>query len=104
MNSGKLISCFFDVKDFGSGYMAESMEAVAATNPEVLIVSDKISAEQIAEMGLGDTSAVANGKVYYVDIQQFENLSLKSIKILSGIANEVYGSIIEPPVIETEEK
>ena len=101
---GKLISCFFDVKDFGSGYMAESMEAVAATNPEVLIVSDKISAEQIAQLGLGDTSAVANGKVYYVDIQQFENLSLKSIKTLSGIANEVYGSIIKPPVIETEEK
>ena len=101
---GRLISCFFDVKDFGSGYMAESMEAVAATNPEVLIVSDKISAEQIAQLGLGDTSAVANGKVYYVDIQQFENLSLKSIKTLSGIANEVYGSIIKPPVIETEEK
>lgn len=101
---GKLISCFFDVKDFGSGYMAESMEAVAATNPEVLIVSDKISAEQIAQLGLGDTAAVTNGKVYYVDIQQFENLSLKSVKTLSGIANEVYGSIIKPPVIETEEK
>lgn len=101
---GKLLSYFFDVKDFGSGYMAENMEAVAATNPEVLIVSDKISAEQLAEMGLGDTAAVAEGRVYYVDIQQFENLSLKSIKTLSGIANEVYGSIIQPPVVETEEK
>ena len=101
---GRLLSYFFDVKDFGSGYMAESMEAVAATNPEVLIVSDKISAEQLAEMGLGDTAAVANGKVYYVDIQHFENLSLKAIKTLSGIANEVYGSIIQPPVVETEEK
>ena len=100
---GKLLGYFFDVKEMGKNYMAESMEEVVAHNPEVLIVADTITEEQIAAMGLGDTTAVANGRVYYVDIQQFENLSLKSIKTLSGIANEVYGSIIKPPVIETEE-
>ncbi|MBE6879155.1 MAG: hypothetical protein E7488_08380 [Ruminococcaceae bacterium] len=100
---GELLEYFFDVKDFGKNYMAESIEAVVATNPEVLIVSDKISEEQLAEMGLGETDAVANGRVFYVDIQQFENLSIKSIKTLSGIANRVYGSVIKPPVIEKEE-
>lgn len=100
---GQLLEYFFDVKDMGSGYMAESMDAVVATNPEVLIVSDDISSEQLVQIGLGDTSAVANDRVYYVDIQQFENLSLKTIKTLSGIANEVYGDIIQPPVVETEE-
>ena len=100
---GQLLSYFFDVKEMGSGYMAESMDAVVATNPEVLIVSDNISADQLVQIGLGGTDAVANGRVYYVDTQQFENLSLKSIKTLSGIANEVYGSIIQPPVVETEE-
>lgn len=100
---GKLLGYFFDVKEMGRNYMAESMEAVAAQNPEVLIVADTITDEQIAAMGLGETSAAANGRVYRVDIQQFENLSLKSIKTLCGIANEVYGNIIQPPVIETEE-
>ncbi len=101
---GKLMGAFFDVKEIGKNYMAENMEAVVATNPEVLIVSDKISEEQLEEIGLGDTDAVTNGRVFYVDIQQFENLSIKSVKTLSGIANEVYGSIIRPPVIETEEE
>lgn len=101
---GKLLSCFFDVKDFGKNYMAENMETVTAANPQVLIVSDKISGEQLAEMGFGDTEAVANGRVFYVDIQQFENLSFKSIKTLSGIANEVYGDIIQPPVTEETEE
>ena len=100
---GRLLAYFFDVKDFGRDYTAESMEAVAATDPEVLIVSDKISKEQLAAMGFGDTEAVAKDRVYYVDIQQFENLSLKSVKTLSGIANQVYGSAIKPPVVETEE-
>ena len=100
---GKLLGYFFDVKDFGGGYMAENMEAVVATNPEVLIVSADINEEQLAQLGLADTSAVHNGRVYYVDIQQFENLSLKSIKTLCGIANEVYGSIIQPPVVEETE-
>ena len=63
----------------------------------------KITDEQIAAMGLGETSAAANGRVFRVDIQQFENLSIRSIKTLCGIANEVYGNIIQPPVIETEE-
>ena len=100
---GKLLGYFFDVKEMGRNYMAESMEAVAAQNPEVLIVADTITDEQIAAMGLGETSAAANGRVFRVDIQQFENLSIRSIKTLCGIANEVYGNIIQPPVIETEE-
>ena len=101
---GWLLGHFFDVKDMGRNYMAENMEAVVAHNPQVIIAADNITEEQIADMGLGDTDAVANGRVYYVDIRQFENLSLKSVKTLSGIANQVYGSIIKPPVIETEEK
>ena len=100
---GRLLSYFFDVKEFGTGYTAENMEAVVATNPQVLIVSDSISEEQLAQLGLADTDAVANGRVYYVDTQQFEVLSLKGIKTLCGIANEVYGDIIQPPVIETAE-
>ena len=99
---GKLLSYFFDVKDFGSDYTAENMEAVVATNPQVLIVSDKMSEENLAQLGLADTDAVANGRVYYVDTQQFEVLSLKAIKTLCGIANEVYGDIIQPPATETE--
>lgn len=100
---GKLLEYFFDVKDYGRGYLAESMEAVVAANPQVLILSDKITEEQLVTLGLADTEAVVNGMVYYVDIQQFENLSLKAVKTVCGIANQVYGDIIKPPAAETTE-
>ena len=99
---GKLISTFFDIQVNGKNYFAENISAVAATNPQVLIVSDLISQEQLAALGFAETEAYISGNIYYVDIQSFENVSAKSIKTLMGIANSVYGSLIQPPPAETE--
>ena len=86
----------------GKNYFAENISAVAATNPQVLIVSDQITQEQLAALGFAETEAYISGNIYYVDIQSFENVSAKSIKTLMGIANSVYGSQIQPPPAETE--
>ena len=102
---GKILSTFFDIAVDGQNYFAESLEVIAQTNPQVLIVSDLISAEQLAQLGFGETEAYKNGNVYYVNIQNFENASAKSLKTLAGIANSVYGDAIQPaPAEETEDK
>ena len=49
-------------------------------------------------MGFGDSEAFANGNVYYINIQQLENLSAKTIGTLAGIANSVYGDKITAQV------
>ncbi|MBP1552162.1 MAG: ABC transporter substrate-binding protein [Oscillospiraceae bacterium] len=102
---GKILSTFFDIAVDGQNYFAQSVEEIAQTNPQVLIVSDLISAEQLAQLGFGETEAYKNGNVYYVNIQNFENASAKSLKTLAGIANSVYGDAIQPaPAEETEDK
>ena len=102
---GKILSTFFDIAVDGQNYFAQSVEEIAQTNPQVLIVFDLISAEQLAQLGFGETEAYKNGNVYYVNIQNFENASAKSLKTLAGIANSVYGDTIQPaPAEETEDK
>ena len=102
---GKILSTFFDIAVDGQNYFAQSPEAIAQTNPQVLIVSDLISAEQLEQLGFGETEAYKNSNVYYVNIQNFENASAKSLKTLTGIANSVYGDAIQPaPAEETEDK
>ena len=102
---GKLMSTFFDISISGQNYFAESLEAIAQTNPQVIIVSDLITAEQLAQLGFAETEAYQNGNVYYVNIQDFENSSAKSVKTLTGIANSVYGEAIQlAPAEETEDK
>ncbi|MBQ5313483.1 MAG: ABC transporter substrate-binding protein, partial [Oscillospiraceae bacterium] len=102
---GKILSTFFDIAVDGQNYFAQSVEEIAQTNPQVLIVSDLISAEQLAQLGFGETEAYKNGNVYYVNVQNFENASAKSLKTLAGVANSVYGDAIQPaPAEETEDK
>lgn len=102
---GKILSTFFDIAVDGQNYFAQNMETIVQTNPQVLIVSDLITAEQLEQLGFAETDAYKNGDVYYVNIQDFENISAKSLKTLMGIANSVYGDAIQPaPIEETEEK
>lgn len=99
----KLLSTFFDVKINGSNYFTDGLESVIQSNPQVLIVSDIMTKEQLANLGFGETDAMKNGNVYFVSIQNFENISPKCIKALSGIANSVYGDAIQPVLQKTEE-
>ena len=93
---GEILSVFFDIAVGGENYFAESLENIAATDPQVIIVSDLITAQQLEQLGFGGTQAYVNGNIYYVNIQDFENISAKSIKTLAGIANSVYGDSIQP--------
>lgn len=99
----ELLSNFFDVEIAGNNYFTEGLESVIASNPQVLIVSDLMTAEQLTALGFAETDAFVNGNVYYVSIQDFENISAKCIKTLSGIANSVYGNAIQPALPSTAE-
>ena len=99
----KLLSTFFDVEISGNNYFTDGLENVIQSDPQVLIVSDIMTAEQLAGLGFAETYAMKNGNVYYVSIQDFENISPKCIKSLSGIANSVYGNAIQPAPKNTEE-
>ncbi|MBE6888199.1 MAG: hypothetical protein E7484_07290 [Ruminococcaceae bacterium] len=93
---GEILSAFFDITIEGKNYFAENIEKIAASDPQVLIVPDFITASQLEQLGFGQTKAYLDGNVYYVNMQDFENISAKSIKILAGIANSVYGDSIQP--------
>ena len=60
----------------------------------MIIASDYMTETDLANMGFGDSRAVSEGNVYFVNIQQFESCSAKSIDTLCGIANAVYGDDI----------
>lgn len=90
----EILYCFFDITIDGSNYYNEDFATVAASNPQVIIASDYMTETDLANMGFGDSSAVAEGNVYFVNIQQFESCSAKSIDTLCGIANAVYGDDI----------
>lgn len=81
---------FFNIANGGTNYFAGTLEELAATNPQVLILPNTFTETTIIDMGFGETDAVKNGKVYYVPIQDFENVSPKVIKHLADIASEVY--------------
>lgn len=93
---GEILSYFFNINVSGSNYMAQSVESIAQSNPDVIIAADTITAEDLAAMGFENTSAYQSGNIFYVPIQEFENLSAKTILTLSGIANTVYGDAIKP--------
>ena len=93
---GEILSVFFDIAVDGKKYFAESTEKIIESDPQVIIVSDLVTAQQLEQLGFGQTRAYLDGNVYYVNIQDFENISAKSIKILAGIANSVYGDSIQP--------
>jgi len=90
----EILECFFDITIDGSNYYSEDFAAVAASNPQVIIASDYMTETNLIDMGFGDSRAVAEGNVYFVNIQQFESCSAKSIDTLCGIANAVYGDDI----------
>ena len=95
---GKLLSNFFDIEFDGVNYYCEDFSAVTSSNPQVIIASDYIGEDELKNMGFGDSEAFANGNVYYINIQQLENLSAKTIGTLAGIANSVYGDKITAQV------
>ena len=93
---GNILSTFFEIAVDGQDYYAGDTASVAATNPQVLIVPDTVTDEQLVSLGFGETPAYIDGNVYYVNMQDFENISAKSVKTLAGIANSVYGNVIKP--------
>ncbi|MBR2028169.1 MAG: ABC transporter substrate-binding protein [Oscillospiraceae bacterium] len=90
----EILKNFFDIAINGNDYYVEDFSTVAASNPQVIIVPDYMTETDVANMGFADSEAVKNGNVYFVDIQQFETASAKTIDTLCGIANEVYGDAI----------
>lgn len=90
-----ILANFFDVTIDGYNYYNEDFAAVAASNPQVIIVSDYMTETDLVNMGFGESEAFASGNIYYVNIQQFESCSAKSINTLCGIANAVYGDDIK---------
>ena len=90
----EILKNFFDISIDGNDYYVEDFSAVAALNPQVIIVPDYMTETDVANMGFADSEAVKNGNVYFVNIQQFETASAKIIDTLCGIANEVYGDTI----------
>ena len=90
----EILSSFFDVAIEGKDYYNEDFSAVASSNPQVIIASDYMTETDLVNMGFGDSKAIADGNVYFVNIQQFESCSAKSIDTLCGIANAVYGNDI----------
>ena len=89
-----ILSRFFNIAFDGRNYYSEDFASVAASNPQVIIASDYMTEADLINMGLGESEAFAGGNVYYVNIQQFESYSAKSIAKLCGIANSVYGDAI----------
>ena len=89
-----ILSNFFDVATDGKNYYNQDLASVAASNPQVIIVSDYMTHTDLVNMGFGESDAMANGNVYFVNIQQFETYSAKAIDTLCGIANAVYGDMI----------
>lgn len=86
-----ILANFFDVIINGNNYYNEDFAQVAASNPQVIIASAYMTETDLVNMGFGSSEAMANGNVYFVNIQQFESYSAKVIDTLCGIANTVYG-------------
>ena len=87
-----ILANFFDITIDGKNYYNEDFATVASSNPQVIIASDYMAETDLVNMGFGDSDAFAAGDVYFVNIQQFETVSAKSIDTLCGIANAVYGN------------
>ena len=101
---GEMLKNFFDIEIDGKDYYVEDFSQVTATNPQVIIASDYMTQTDLANMGLGDSEAFANGDIYFVNIQQFESYSAKAIDTLCGIANSVYGNGITVQIIAHSDK
>ena len=97
---GKILSGFFDVAIEGKNYTNEDFAAISASNPQVIIASSYMTEADLINMGFGESIAFAEGNVFYVDIQQFENCSAKIIDVLAGIANSVYGNAITVQIMQ----
>lgn len=97
---GDFLKPFFDIANGGINYFAGTKEELVSTNPQVLIVPNTFSQEDVVAMGFGESEAVKNDRIYYVPIQDFENASPKMIKHLAEIANSVYGDAIKPVTIQ----
>ena len=90
-----LMSNFFNVISDGENYFLSDIKNIISANPQVIIVADNITQEQLETMGFGETDAVKNGNIFYVSIKEFENVSPRVIHNLAGIANQVYGKQIK---------
>ncbi len=91
-----LLSNFFDVVSDGENYFTSNMENIISSNPEIIIVSDTVTEEQLKDMGFAETDAFKNGNVFYINIKEFENISPRAIKTIAEITNQVYGDQITP--------
>ncbi len=99
-----LISNFFNVISDGENYFPTDIKNIISANPQVIIVADTITQEQLVTMGFGETDAVKNGNIFYVPIKEFENISPRVIHSLAGIVNQVYGEQIKPVSLNKDNK
>ncbi len=73
----------------GQGY-ATTIEQVAAADPEVLILPDSLTMEDLAGTGLEDGTAAQNSNIFFIDISDLETYKPTILFEVAKIAAKVY--------------
>ncbi len=74
----------------GQGY-ATTMEDIVAADPEILILPDTLTMQDLSGTGLENGTAAQNAKVFFIDMSYVETYSPKLLFDLAVIAKSVYG-------------
>ncbi len=74
----------------GQGY-ATTMEDIVAADPEILILPDTLTMQDLSGTGLENGTAAQNAKIFFIDMSYVETYNPKLLFDLAMIAKSVYG-------------
>ena len=88
-----LMRNIFSGNAIGGEFWDTKIEKIAEGNPGVLVISDKVTLEQVAATPLVNTDAYKNGRVFFINYAQFERYSPRAIFEIANIATKLYPNI-----------